>query len=305
MFLNTQTLLVIVTLAECKTFTSAAERLNRVPTALSYTLNKAESDLGVKLFHRRGKALELTEAGYYFVKNSLSILSQLYDLQHSTQRLASGVEPLIRITLNNIINPQALFELIRESLRHFPQTQIALTTDVHDGVWDALMDKRADIAVGAPNQLGLFDDIVSEEMGIATWVFAISPAHPLAKIQHPLSQEDLRAYPAITIPDTSRKLPPKVAWLLRGQQELIAPDFHTKIKMHVAGLGIGFLPRYFAQPYIDDGRLVALPVEITKIPTPLHLAWATHPPQPCRTWWLKQLRDQALWAQLMSPLAES
>ena len=302
MLLNTQALLVIVTLAECKSFTAAAERLNRVPTALSYMLNKTETDLGTTLFERKGKTLELTETGEYFVKNALSILSQVNDLQTSTQLITAGIETHLRLTLNNIVNPQALFSLVEESARHFPQTQISLTTDVHDGVWDALIDKRADIAIGAPNQIGVFDDIAIEEKAITHWVFAVSPNNPLTQLHHPLQHDELRQFPAVTIPDTSRRLEPKVAWLLRGQKALVAPDYRTKIAMHVAGLGIGFLPRYFAQPYIDDGRLVALPVQINKIPTPLHLAWEVRPHQPCRQWWLEHLRSPAVWAALLSPL---
>jgi DNA-binding transcriptional LysR family regulator len=290
MLISAQALNVIITIARCGSFAAAAEELHKVPTALSYTVHKLESELGLKLFKRLGKQLELTEAGKYFIKKGQLILSELDELQFATQRIAAGVETRLNITLNNIVSLNPLYALLGESERHFPQTEIHISIDVHDGVWDALLEKRADIAIGAPNQVALPGEICCLEMPTVDWLFAISPEHPLTVLNRPLLADDLRRYPAVCIHDTSVKLEPKVAWQLRGQKAIVAPDYRTKIAMHLNGLGIGFLPRHFCQQYINEGQLAVLPVEESKQPTPLFLAWQNRPPRPCYSWWLQQLK---------------
>ncbi|WP_058910507.1 LysR substrate-binding domain-containing protein [Entomohabitans teleogrylli] len=302
MVITAQALNVVITTARCGSFSAAAEELHKVPTALSYTVHKLESDLGLKLFTRNGKQLELTEAGRYFIKKGELILAELDDLQHSALRISAGVETTLQLSLNNIVSLRPVYTLLRESERLFPQTEIHLAIDVHDGVWDALLEKRADIAIGAPSQIAPHTEIRSEKFATVEWLFAISPNHPLTHINRTLRADDVRHYPAICIRDTSIRLEPKIAWQLRGQKAVVAPDYHSKIAMHLDGLGVGFLPRHICQPYLAQGRLVTRNVEESKQPTSLYLAWREEPVRPCFSWWLEQLRQPDVQRQFLQPL---
>ena len=296
MLIATEALKAVVFTARYGSFSAAAQRLHKVPTALGYTVHKLEATMGVRLFERNGKSLELTEAGRYFLTKGERILDELENLHEATRRIAAGIETELRLSLNNIVSQTPLLELLKESEARFPHTEIHLAIDVHDGVWD--------LAVGAPNQAQRGGGIACEEIGVVDWVFAISPAHPLAALRQPLDNDALRPWPAICIRDTSVRLQPKIAWQLHGQKALIAPDYPTKIRMHLAGLGIGFLPRHFCQPYLDRDELVALTVEEPKQPTPLFLAWPSQRhARPCFAWWLDKLRSTSVQAGLLSPLS--
>lgn len=302
MVITADAIKVVVVIARCGSFAAASQELHKVPSALSYTLHKLEDSLGVSLFERQGKQLVLTEAGYHFIKRGELILGELNSLEDSTRLIAMGVEPSIRLSFNNILSLAPLTPLLHECERLFPQTEIQLAIDVHDGVWDALLGKRADIAVGAPNQVIANSEIGAEPMGMVEWVFAVSPNHPVAKLPQPLTERALRRYPAICIRDTSVQLKPKEAWLLRGQKALQVPDFHSKLSLQAEGVGIGFVPRHFGQPLIDNGRLQVMTVESPKQPTPLFLAWQRQHTRPCFSWWLRQLRDPALQQGLLGAL---
>ena len=52
MFISDETLRVIHLVARHQSITTAAEQLNKVPSAISYTIKKAEESLGVELFVR-------------------------------------------------------------------------------------------------------------------------------------------------------------------------------------------------------------------------------------------------------------
>lgn len=299
MLFNADSLNAFVLTARCGSFAGAAQRLNKVPNAIAYNVHKLEEGLGVPLFERQGKQLILTEAGTYFLRRSEMVLEELVDLRDATVRVGKGYEAELRLSVNNIVSLRPLMPLIAESEAAFPQTEIRLAIDVHNGVWDALVDRRADIAVGAPNEVVSTADIVAREQGEVGWTFAIAPGHPLASVPEPISSDLLMAYPAICIADTSIRLEPKVAWRLQGQKALVAPDYQHKIRMHLAGLGIGFLPDHFAAPHLAAGDLVARAVEMPKPPTPLFIAWHRARRGRCHDWWLERLEDPSLRAAMI------
>ena len=301
MLITAESLHVVVMVARHKSFAAAAKHLHRVPTAVSYTVHKLERSLGVQLFERQAGSLSLTEAGKYVLGRGELILDELEDLRFAATRIAAGFEAELRLSLNNIVSVMPLLPLIRQSEALFPQTEIRVQIDVHNGVWDALLDKRADIAIAAPNQVINDAGLMFEAMGHVSWEFAISADHPLAKAKEPLSSASLRKYPAVCVTDTSVRLEPKVAWRLRGQKALTAPDFLHKIHMQVAGLGIGFLPRQICRPYVERGELVTRTVLEPKQDTPLFLAWRSEPQGKCFNWWLEALRKpdmKAGWTSL-------
>lgn len=118
---------------------------------------------------------------------------------------------------------------------HFPTCQIAITTEVYNGVWDSLINNQADIAIGAPDTLLDGGGIDYIEIGMIRWLFAISPAHPLAFIPEPISESQLRLYPNIMVEDTANTINKKVGWLLHGQESILVPDFNTKLQCQILG----------------------------------------------------------------------
>ncbi|MGL4858440.1 MAG: LysR substrate-binding domain-containing protein [Enterobacteriaceae bacterium] len=299
MLFDARTLHTFIITARCKSFTSAAQQLYKVPNAVSYTIHKLEDKLGVSLFERDNKSLVLTEAGQFFYKKSQQMLTEFAGLKDATVQIASGYQAQLTISVNNIVSITPLYPLLQQSEKQFPLTEIKIAIDAHNGVWDALLNKRADLAIGAPNEIAV-GDIATAPIGQTSWVFAISPQHPLAGATEPLSREMLCEYPAICIADTSVALEPKEAWLLPGQKAVIAPDYLHKIRMQIAGLGIGFLPRYFCQPYLQQGALVEKAVQYPKPDTPLFLAWNLNHVGQCQQWWLEQLQQPSLiqsWTQ--------
>nr|WP_249940797.1 LysR family transcriptional regulator [Escherichia coli] len=63
MFISDETIRIIHLVARHQNITTAAEQLNKVPSTISYTLKKAEETLGVELFIRKGRYIELSPAG--------------------------------------------------------------------------------------------------------------------------------------------------------------------------------------------------------------------------------------------------
>ena len=76
MILNERILRLIVTLAEELHFGHAAARLHLSQPALSGTVKSLESDLGVRLFNRTSRCVELTEAGHVLVAEARRLIQE-------------------------------------------------------------------------------------------------------------------------------------------------------------------------------------------------------------------------------------
>ena len=66
--LSEQALELIDIVARVGSFTAAANRLHKVPSAVSYAVKQIEEELGVILFERHHRSVTLTPAGEHFVK---------------------------------------------------------------------------------------------------------------------------------------------------------------------------------------------------------------------------------------------
>ncbi|MBB5193183.1 DNA-binding transcriptional LysR family regulator [Silvimonas terrae] len=273
MFISSETLRIVRLVAKYQNITAAADRINKVPSAISYTVKKLEEALGVTLFERRGSHICLTEAGEYFIAHSKNIIDDMDALQRNTLLVHEGIERELRIAVNNIIPQNVLVTLIQAFEEAFPTTQPVLQREVYNGCWDALYSKRVDLVIGAPHAVPYPEGIVSEPLGHMEWDFVLSPRHPLAHAATPLRTHDLRKYPAICIRDTSLNFSPQQAWLLDAQKPLFVPGFGVAIALIEAGTGIGYIPRHLAAGPVSAGRLVVRTVEEQKHATHLFLAW--------------------------------
>ncbi len=292
MRISLDALLVLDSIARNGSFAAAGDELHRVPSAITYTIQKLEQDLEVKLFDRTGHRAKLTEAGEELLREGRHLLRTATDLECRVKRVATGWETELRIAVDDIIPTERLFPLLKDFYREGSGTRIKLTAEILGGCWDALMTGRTDLVIGAPGEAPPEGSLSVEPMGQFEFVFVAAPDHPLATASEPLSSQDIMRFRAVSVADTSRNLPPRTSGLLDGQDALTVPTMRAKMAAHIAGLGAGYLPLAWAAPHIAAGRLVRKQLEGTKTLANVYLAW--HPRQTGKAlkWFLERLRDK-------------
>jgi DNA-binding transcriptional LysR family regulator len=292
--ISLDSLLILDAIDRSGTFAGAGNELHKVPSTISYTISKLEQDLGVQVFVRQGPKVTLTVAGKELLKEGRYLLKAAEDLEHRVRRVASGWETELTICMDSVFSPTALIEEVTEFYKVANLTRLRFAEETLSGSWEALLDRRVDLLVGAAGAGPAGGGYNAEIIGATQFVFAVAPQHPLAAIDKPLGKAELYQYKAIAVSDSVRKMQPRTVGLLFGQDTLTLPDMRTKYEFQLAGLGFGFLPEPLARDAIKRGLLVEKQVEEPRQPEPHYLAWRSGEEGAGIQWWIDKMRAPGL-----------
>ena len=282
---------VIDAVARHGSFSGAAQELHRVPSAISYTVRQLEQWLAVPVFVRRHRDVELTPAGYMFVKEARDVMKKMLGTRRLCQQVANGWSGQLRVGVDSIIKKLRCQQMVIDFYRHFPDVELIVQYEVYNGVWDALVDARADLVIGATRAVPVAGSFAFRDMGALDWLCVASPQHPLASLEGLLVDDQLRPYPALCMDDTSRSLPKRDTWTLDNQRRMMVPDWATGLKCLTEGLCVGMAPAHQVQPLIDQGLLVALYLQRPFPSSPSCIAWVQDNHSPAMSWLLEYLGD--------------
>jgi DNA-binding transcriptional LysR family regulator len=289
-------------------FAAAAEELHRVPSAITYQVQKLEEDLDVLLFDRRGHRARLTAAGREVVATGRLLLQGADELARRVRRVATGWEGELRIAVDAVVPWALIWPLAAQfyadcQAQGAPVTRLRFSREVLAGAWDSLAEGRADLAIGATGDApgpGYRTRPLAEMQG----VFAVAPSHPLAKAGEPIPAHVITRYRGVAAADSSRRLPVRSVGLLEGQETLTVPDLDAKIAAQIAGLGCGFVPLILAREAIAAGRLVVKKVEEPLPRRRMHVAWRAERTGKAHTWWIEAVQRSPLGEHLAAGAAE-
>ncbi|MGN6390381.1 MAG: LysR family transcriptional regulator [Burkholderiaceae bacterium] len=303
MHLSLEALQILDTIDRKGSFAAAATALDRVPSALTYTIRRLEDSLDVLLFDRRGHRAKLTPAGRELLDEGRHLLRAAQELEHRVKRAATGVEVELRIVVDGVIPFAHLLPLIAAFDAERTGTRLRLATEVLSGVWEALLAGRADLVIGGasdgPELLRVSGGYRMRRLGEVEWVFAVAPGHPLARAPEPLTAAAIAQHRAIAVGDTGRALPQPTYGLLSGQDTLTVPSLEAKLQAQLAGLGCGHLPRFLARPHLASGALVEKRTEEAKPGGAIHAAWRSGGHGKSLRWFLDRLAEPATQRMLL------
>lgn len=283
-------------------FAQAGKELHRVPSTISYTVGKLEEDLQVQLFERNGPRVSLTAAGRELLKEGRTLLKAAHELERRVRKVASGWETELAIGMDGAFSPMALAADIRAFDAVTQQTSLRLVQDTLSGSWEALLERRVDLLVGAAGEGPAGGGYVARPIGSVGFCFAVAPTHPLAALPEPLAASALIEHRAIVVSDSARKMVPRTVGLLLGQDALTVPTMQLKIEMQVAGFGFGFLPEPVARDLIGRGLLVEKQVEQARQPETFYLAWRSGDDGAALRWWIERMQQPGLLERLLQKM---
>lgn len=296
--LSLEALQIIDAIDRRGSFSKAGQELHRVPSTISYTVAKLEDDLGVQVFDRNGPRVRLTAAGRELLREGRYLLKAAADLEQRVRRIASGWETEIAIGTDSMFSPNALQDDVRAFYEVAHQTRLRMVQETLSGPWEALLDRRVDLLAGVAGEGPAGGGYVARPMGEMAFVFAVSPAHPLAPVQEPLGRAHLQQHRAVVVADSARNMAPRTVGLAFGQEALTVPTMESKLAFQVAGFGFGFLPEACARGAIGAGLLVEKQVEEERAAETFYLAWRSGEEGAALKWWRERLQRPGVFERL-------
>ena len=177
-----------VAIAEERSFTRAAERLWVAQPGLSTQIRKLEAELGVQLFERHTRGVDLTDAGELFLDRARATLSAAEVASATGSDLESGVVGTVRLG----IATGARWGRTATALERFSRERGGVELTVIEGyggtLWRDLRDGRLDVVL-TPSCFAS-GDLRRLELGKERWVVLVGGCHRLAGVGA-LSASDL------------------------------------------------------------------------------------------------------------------
>lgn len=240
-------------------FTRAAQELFVTAAAVSHQIKTLEDSLGVALFIRHPKSLELTKAGEAYLPGIQAAFKQLAE---ATQQLHSrGDSRSLKINVPPTFAVKWLIPRMIGFLKEHPDVDLKVSTSAKPVDFD-----RDDCDLAVRYGRGVYPGLHSE-LCLPVEVFPVcSPA--LLTGEHPLREPaDLRHHTLLhddsVYADSSN--PNWAMWLQRagvkGVDPTRGPSFwpsHLVINAAIDGLGVALAKRNWIERDLQEGRLVKL-----------------------------------------------
>jgi DNA-binding transcriptional LysR family regulator len=137
-------------IAEELSFSRAARRLNVVQPALSRAIKELEGELGVQLFDRTRRVVNLTAAGKALLDDTALLFERLEQTVRRVRRAAAGQVGELRLGYIGPPTEQFLGRLLSEYGRRCPDVTVHLEERTPERVWEMVAKGRLDIGLTRP-----------------------------------------------------------------------------------------------------------------------------------------------------------
>ncbi|MCW5603628.1 MAG: LysR family transcriptional regulator [Burkholderiales bacterium] len=234
-----------VAVADTLSFTRAAEQLAIAQPPLSHQIRALEIELGLPLFHRTKRKVELSAAGEAFIERARRVLSDVEEMKRASQRIYRGEVGRIVIGFLSSIAFDYFPLAMRAFRSRYPDVEIELRELKQLPLLHALKNESVDLAFIR----NFFDDPkIESHVVLHEHFLAVLPVgHPLARYRS-ISPERLKTEPFVTV--MKRGTPSVYGHTLSICQ---AAGFHPRVVQEAndiqacvglvsAGMGIAIVP---------------------------------------------------------------
>lgn len=245
--------------ADLSSFRAASDLLHLSQSALSRRVDKLEDALGVQLFIRTTRKVELTTVGRTFVHRARNVMSELENALLGIQEVAQRLSGEVTIACVPSAVGHFLPAAIDAYHKLYPQIRIRLLDESSGNVLLAVTRGDADFGV---TYIGTQEaDIQFRPVMDDAFVVACPVTHPLARKKRVRwSELDGHAYITLAQGSGNRFLIDQALAQSEQRPRWFCEVNHVPalVSMIEAGLGIGVLPRMALPPDDGVGRLRAV-----------------------------------------------
>ncbi|WP_462409516.1 LysR family transcriptional regulator [Neobacillus sp. Marseille-QA0830] len=185
-----------ITVAEHLNFTKAANQLYVAQSAISHQIADLEDQLGVKLFIRNKRSVQLTPAGSVFLKEAIEIVDKTSTAVEKAKQTEAGSIGSLSIGFLTVHVKSFLPGVIKRFRELYPKVELQLNHLPSKMLKEALEQGEVDLAFTLPSGLNRIEEIEIQTVAREPYCIVMHKNHPLANHQK-IKLSDLASEPFI------------------------------------------------------------------------------------------------------------
>ena len=247
-----------VRVVEAGSISAAADRMDVAKSVVSRRLKELEEHLGVELFHRTTRQMNLTDSGRAFYQQSVRILADILEAEHATSQFHGALKGNLKVAVPLSFGLMHLGPAITAFLQTHPDIEFDL--DFNDRQVD-LLAEGFDLAI----RIASLPDssLIARRLAPIQAVMCASPAY-LERMGTPQAPEQLVKHRCLVynlisnsdnwnVHDTAgQSIKTRIIPYLKASNGEFLRD------AAVGGLGIVLLPAFIVYREIERGALVPI-----------------------------------------------
>lgn len=277
--MNIENIKCFISLAECLNFTKAAEKEHVTQTAMSRKINSLEGELGIPLFYRDNRVVELTPAGREFYERAKKLLLFYDQAVYTVQNIQKGFIKELKIGVG-LYEDRLLSPFIGLFTAQHPQARISCMQLRYHNLMEQFREDLLDVIISSDQYLNELphNELESYLVHDKPWNLAIHRNDPLADSPR-VSAAQLKDHVLVTMYDGSVS----TVWdhyrnVFPFRDFIYVNSFATKLMMVRANLGVGMIPSFLSLP--AEPNICLRPLEPAYLPRKFYvLCKKSHPSQ--------------------------
>lgn len=230
--------------------TRAAEKLHMSQPPLSNQMRALEEELGVTLFYRGKRRLQLTQEGELLLRRANQMLDLAEKTRQELQSMSEGLSGTISLAMVEGRAPYLCAQWIAGFRRRYPLVRYSLWNGSGDDVLERLRKGLADLAIlAAPYDS---EHLEGFPVGREPWVALIPRTHPLAKLPGEEVALECLAGEELIIPSRKSRVEAIRTWFeeIGAEPRILCEmsNYVDAVALTEQGVGISIFPQTTSTP---------------------------------------------------------
>ena len=264
----------IEAVARHRSFTKAGEELYLAQSAISQQIRRLERELGLEVFRRTSRSVELTAEGRVILGYAQRVLAEVDGLHSELEELTGLLRGQLRIGGIYPTGPYDLFSMLADFRAAHPEVAVHMVEDTQDDVIAALRADELDCAFTALDPDTLGNEFAATLLWEDELIVALSAGHPLCA-DRCVTFEQLTAQDVIAYRENSalrRRLERTMADRgLEPRNAFVCTEMAAVRTLASKGLGVAVMPRSIAEQ--PGPPIEVRPIGPERLTWPIALIW--------------------------------
>lgn len=246
---------LFVAAAEQESVSGAARMISISQSAVTEAIRALEDDLGVTLFERQARGLQITHRGSAFLRHARQIMSDVATARGAFQDASEEVTGRLSLGVTSLVAGYVLSDILSRFRRAWPQVELSAIEDSGDYLQHLLIGGELDVAVLLTSSIRDRTAMHVESLLVSPYRLWLPLGHPLAEAEaielDQLAGEPLILLTVDEIEESTRRL--MAALSLKPDIAFRTRSVEAVRSLVATGAGVAILPSLVYRPWSLEG----------------------------------------------------